>query len=90
MDTLTTANPRAILEFVHPIQKYRTDTGVLGFKGSVLKETEKAVQFQIGKGQVWFPRSAIDIGQNTVHIKKWFKYNDEQWKIIEPESVFFS
>lgn len=88
MDTLTTANASGILAFIHENPVYRT--GVLSYEGSIVKETEKAIQFQVGEGKIWFPRSAITVGQTTVQVKKWFKYDDKQWKIIEPVSTFFS
>lgn len=78
-----------MITFLHTNPKY--GTGELSYEGTKLKETEKAMCFEIGGGKVWFPKSALKFtDDSTVEVAKWFKYDDRVWTIIEPVSQFFA
>lgn len=86
MNTIT--NRESKFSFIHDNPKY--STGVLGYDGYIVTETEKAIQFQVGSGKIWLPKSVICFRGDTITVSPWFKYNDAQWKVIEPESTFYS
>lgn len=89
-DTMS-IRPKSLFHFEHVLKKYRNHEGVLSFSGNLQRETEKAYLFAVGSGSIWLPKSAVSLNdKGQAIIASWFKYNDEQFKIIEPVSTFYS
>ena len=50
-----------------------TSQEMYGFEGSIKRETEKAILFELAfKGkEVWLPKSQVEIDDGRVNIPKW-------------------
>ena len=62
-------------------------SGVFSFDGEIIGGTAKAIKVAVGKGAVWFPRSAIS---DDYTIADWFTLDRRQMAVVEPVSRFYN